>query len=56
MIKETIAPYRQNNSITGYLYVKGYFYIHIIESVEIQQLNTYMKNFSQQISHGAKFG
>jgi hypothetical protein len=34
ILKETISPFRQQtNSITGYLYVKGYFYIHIIEAV-----------------------
>ena len=54
MIKESIAPFRQNNTITGYLYIKGYFYIHIIESIEIQSINEYMKNLSKSISAGGK--
>lgn len=55
ILKETVAPFRLANSITGYLYIKGYFYIHIIEAVEVQSLNDYMKALHKAVSPGGRF-
>ena len=39
-IKDSISPFLKN--ITGYLFMKGLFYLHLVESKDCKYLNSYM--------------
>ena len=42
-LRDSVNPFLKN--ITGYLFMKGLFYIHLIESKDIKHLNAYMTAF-----------
>lgn len=42
-MRDSVAAHLRN--ITGYLYMKGLFYIHLIESSDVKYINAYMKDF-----------
>ncbi len=39
------ATVQAHPSLTGYLYIKGLFYLHLIEAKSIKIINNYLKNF-----------
>lgn len=42
-LKNTIVPY--SKVLTGYLYIKGLFYLHLIEAVDLKLINNYLQSF-----------
>ena len=44
-LKETVQNHLKD--LTGYLYIKGNFYLHLLESKDIKFINAYLKSFMQ---------
>jgi hypothetical protein len=42
-LKTTVSPHLKN--ISGYLYIKGLFYLHLIESKNMKYINNYLYEF-----------
>lgn len=42
-MRDSVTPF--SKTLTGYLYIKGVFYLHLIEAKNMKYINEYLSSF-----------